>query len=266
MGAYTYSHTHWRLTVPVPGKLREGLSATKRSDEFAVEGKLQLCLAYRSECRRILRSHWSTVYETSLYLSLIFHSVGHITSVSSHLIHTLYARPAGKAVCWTAVLVQLQALADRGASQKRFYEARRDILKEHSLDDGLESWILGLARSLHRNESSRFETLSRTNAALELLPKRPPTPEVGPDLAVAALEELLDDLRGHARRSAWAVFRKSYREFGPSSRSWLARLLLFDVEYPAGSDAFDAWLARSKEQGEITPKEGVENYWMITKR
>ncbi|KZV73644.1 hypothetical protein PENSPDRAFT_648616 [Peniophora sp. CONT] len=224
-------------------KLREGISAMKRSDEFAVE-----------------------VYETSLLLSLIFHSTGNLASISSHLIRNLYARSADKAVFWTVVLVQLQALADRGASQKQFYQARRDMLKNHSLDDALESWILGLARSLHRNEGVRFETLSRTSAALELLPKRPPTPEVGPDLAVAALEELLDDLREHARRSAWAVFRTSYREFGPSSRSWLARMLLFDIDSPAGSDAFDAWLARSEQQGEIAPKSGVESHWMVTKR
>ena len=164
------------------------------------------------------------------------------------------------------MLVQLQALAARGASQKRFYEARNKLHKDCTLDDELETWMLGLARSLHRNEGARFETLSRLSTALQLLPKRPPAPEIGPDLAVAALEELLNDLREHARRSAWAVFRKSYREFGASSRPWVARLLLFDVESPAGSDALDAWLSLSEQQGEITPKSGAEGHWMVVKR
>lgn len=214
----------------------------------------------------MLGSHRFIVYETSLHLSLIFRSVGNLSSISSHLIQNLYARSADKAASWTAVLVQLQALADRGASQKTFYEARKDLRKEHSLDDGLESWISNLARSLHRNEGTRFEILSRAGTALQLLPKRPPVPEVGPDLAVAALEELLGVLREHARRSTWAVFRKSYREFGPSSRSWIARLLLFDVNSPAGNDALDSWLFRSEQQGEIGPKEGTESYWIVTKR
>lgn len=214
----------------------------------------------------MLRSHYFIVYETSLHLSLIFHSMANLPSIHSHLPQNLYARSADTSVSWTGVLLQLQALADRGASQNRFYETRRELLKDRPLNDALESWILSLARSLHRNEGVRFELLSRPKTALQVLPERPPPPEVGPDLAVAALEELLNDLRGLARRSAWAVFRKSYREFGPSSRPWVGRLLLFDINSPAGSDALDAWLFQCEKQGEIAPKAGVEGHWVVTKR
>ncbi|VDB91848.1 unnamed protein product [Peniophora sp. CBMAI 1063] len=224
-------------------KLREGISATKRADEFAVE-----------------------VYETSLYLSLIFRSTANLASIYSHLLHCLLVRSANTPIIWTYVLVQLRALVDRGASQKHFYQARTELLKDCKPDDALESWILGLAHSLHRNEGSRFEVLSRTRTALEVLPQRPPPPDSGPDLAVAALEGLLNDLREHARRSAWAVFRKSYREFGPSSRPWIGRLLLFDIDLPAGSDALDAWLSQCEKQGEIAPKAAVEGHWLIVKR
>jgi hypothetical protein len=216
------------------------------------------------------------VYETSLYLSVIFDSPVQTTSILSHLIPDIYPKttspqPSGLA---TILVLLLHHLVTSYPSQRTYFEQIRQIIPKYlERPSAGYSWVSALAQSLRSQNFVRFEQLSHPDAFDHLLPPSRPRPNpkyIGtfPNLPRDAVYALISRLRSKTRDRAWIVVRNAYRELSSSSetRSWLGRRLFFDS---FGSETtivrFDEWIQERCRDGHLRPKEGVEDRWMVCK-
>ncbi|KAI0081638.1 hypothetical protein K474DRAFT_1694975 [Panus rudis PR-1116 ss-1] len=251
-------------------KLREGLLSTKRSDEFALE-----------------------VYETSLYLSILFESPAQATSVISHLLPGVYLSFAElPASALTASLLSLlHFLLASYPSQSRFFEHLATLPPRFIPKESEQCrWIESLAKALRTRNYARLDGLTDADALKKLVPStlQEPTPKppearqlnVAFNLPLSALHTQVNALRAKARESAWMVIRSAYRELhidpaaeSPSStHCWLYRsLALRPVKYDpkdGSSDEIaqlDTWFQEKSKAGEVRPKEGVAGRWIVCK-
>ncbi|KAF8843350.1 hypothetical protein BDN67DRAFT_1027982 [Paxillus ammoniavirescens] len=243
----------WVLILHFAGKLREGLFSSGRRDSFALE-----------------------VYETSLYLSVVFDSPVQTTSILSHLVPDIYPKTTSSQASGlaTMLVLLLHHLVTSYPSQKTYFEQIRQITPKY-LERPSQgySWVSALAQSLRSQNFVRFEQLSHPNEFDHLLPPSHPRPNskyIGtfPNLPRDAVYALISRLRLKTRDRAWIVVRNAYRELSSSSeaRSWLGRRLFFDS---FGSETtvvrFDEWIQERCRDGHLRPKEGVEDRWMVCK-
>ncbi|KAI0309922.1 hypothetical protein OF83DRAFT_932183 [Amylostereum chailletii] len=225
-------------------KLREGISSSKRQDDFAIE-----------------------VYETSLHLSVIFSSSTQTMSILSHLLPDLYATSKKTPSQWTVLLALLHSLLAHHPSQQAFYDKYREILPSCRLSHALALWIKGVARSLHRNEPLQLSQRAQLAQIEDLLPlpseDNRQRPSTIPPLHGLAVESLLEAIRDLSRQSSWRILRSAYHEFGlpvADTRTWLTRQLLLPE---VSGMALDAWLKVREEKEEISQKEGAEGRWVV---
>ncbi|OCH85961.1 hypothetical protein OBBRIDRAFT_890823 [Obba rivulosa] len=225
-------------------KLREGILSTNRRDAFAIE-----------------------VYESSLYLSVIFKAAAQTTSTLSHLL-PLYTRQSDPAASDAAsastprqpgaapvLLALLHALHTTYPSQRGFHEQVRALppaFLPRSSD--AHHWVHDLARCLRRCEYARLERLTELAAFAHFVGDRPGPGGPGaaaPDLPLEALRTLVDAIRVQARMTAWRIVRSAYRELacppaslaaGSETSMWLVRSLAL----------------RSWERGDLRDAERVE--------
>ncbi|KAL1760177.1 hypothetical protein FB107DRAFT_203350 [Schizophyllum commune] len=270
------------------GKLREGISASKRCDAFAIEA-----------------------YETSLFLAIISGSHRRISPVVSQITPELYGRTEGPhpnaALAFTIAL--LYHLATSFPSQvvfqqqlALFREGSPSLLPPHSPE---YTWIRSLAASLRQMNVARFSRLAsppaipisdgpdELAAALDHLslgeratsgtptatPRDPSMPRSSRPLADNALHAALDMLREKVREHAWEVLRAAYKELSSTADGapWLARSLALDVEphskdgKPVSEDAYPSpedlthWLEGQARLGRVKRKEGVAGRWLVCK-
>ncbi|KAF9220909.1 hypothetical protein BS17DRAFT_786162 [Gyrodon lividus] len=234
-------------------KLREGLFSSGRKDSFAWE-----------------------VYETSLYLSVIFDSPMQTTSILSHLVPDIYSKtiPPQPFRLATTLILLLHHLVASYPSQRTYFEQMRQITP-NSLEQlsAAYSWISALAQSLRTSNFVQFEQLSHPDAFDHLLPPSCPRSDpkctgAFPNLPRDAVYGLISRLRSKTRDRAWMVVRNAYRELSSSdeTRLWLGKRLLFDS---FGSEVsvvrFDEWVQEGCRDGHLIPKEGVEGRWKICK-
>lgn len=239
-------------------------------------------------------------YETSLYLSIIFHSPAQTTSVITHLLPRLYLSfPEVPATARTASLLSLLHFLDSGyPSQSRFYDHKATLPSTFLPKSSEQSqWIAALARSLRTRNYTRLHTLTENTTLLGLLPASKDGVTVSSsnlqrshnnsrtihrDLARDALFSLINSIRTKAKNTTWLVLRSAYRELHcdvmmdnasgvPATRTWLCRSLclpLVNLHSPddaALTSRVNEWLQEKQVAGEVRPKEGVENRWIVCK-
>lgn len=227
------------------------------------------------------------VYETSMYLSILFSSPKDATSAISHLTPGMYkAHAHPPETCPTAVTVSLlYYLVTTYPSQSRYSESLGSI--PHSLlPADTRGWLRELTRALRQHNYAKLEQLTERSTAaralivdsLRAMPSSEPKPGAPPDLAMETLCSLLDSLRSRVRDTTWAVLRSAYRELScpkPTdatlslTRDWLLRSLLLRNVTPEvdrhDEALLDSWIQQRISLGELRAKEGVEGRWIVCK-
>jgi len=236
-------------------KLREGLSASRRHDEFAVEA-----------------------YETSLFLSIIFQSRVQITSILSHLLPDLYlsAEHSSKgSFPFTVLLASLHSLNIHYPSQRAFFELSKSLPASYTLRKDHEIWLRELSGSLRRGEYAQFGRLTQPSSLTLLaawhaseIPDRTTPIRRGPDLRLISLQTLVNSLRNHLRLSAWRVLRSAYREFAlplSNTATWLSDVLLLERETEKEDlrgHHVQLWFASRENHGEVG-RNGDNGRWAV---
>ncbi|KAF7795340.1 hypothetical protein EIP86_006497 [Pleurotus ostreatoroseus] len=243
--------------------------STKRNDEFALE-----------------------VYETSLYLAVLFSSPVQATSIISQLLPNMYLTHLDRQRRSQPIVMLscLHFLCTAYPSQSRFFEhltsLPRDLISEST---DTRRWLWDLARALRQRNFARLDQLTTWDAFSSFVASTPVrsapsqnTSGAPENLAMEVLATLVDTLRVKARDTAWSVLRSAYRELScpkfdvnqgakePSTTVWLRRSLLLKPVILSGDDLdelslVDRWLAAKEADGSIRPKEGLEGRWLISK-
>ena len=224
------------------------------------------------------------MYETSLWLSIIFHSHAQTTSILSPLLPDLYlsVRPTvalkGEApeASLTVLLASLHSLERHYPSQRAFFDLSKSLPPSFTLRDDHRVWLRDLSCSLRRSGYSHFgrltqkTTLGRLVASdMETSDQSPLNP--GPDLALLSLQTLVASLRDRLRLSAWCAVRSAYREFSLpvcDTATWLSNVLLLEVETGKQNtlkdgDRVQLWFTSRENLGEVVRKDGVDGRWAV---
>ena len=268
------------------GKLREGIFSSRRNDAFALEG---MCRARQYMTTDYIFISF-TVYETSLYLTVIFDTPKQTTSVIPHLLPDLYlSSPPPHHNCTITILVSLlHHLVATYPSQLSFRQCL-DEIPSSLMPRSLETlqWINSLSWSLRTRNYIKFEELTRLSAISQLftvsgtdtdtlstaLASLSIVPDNNNSLPRRAFEVLVDNLRRKTRATTWNVIRAAYREFSCATAAeesgtpdWLARSLCLRrlLPYEVAIDA-DMWLEQQSLLGYVRRKEGTDRRWIVCK-
>jgi hypothetical protein len=218
------------------------------------------------------------VYETSLWLSIIFRSHAQTVSILTPLLPDLYLSvkpPKGEASSsLTVLLASLHSLERHYPSQRAFFDLKKSMPPSISLKDDHQDWLRGLSCSLRRSGYSQFQQLTQ-NASLGRLaaletPNHTP-PSIAPDLPLLSLQTLVTSIRDHLRVSAWCTIRSAYREFAlplPNTTTWLSEVLLLEPEMGKqeprrDSDMVQVWFTSRENLGEVVRKDGADGRWSV---
>ncbi|KAG7088118.1 hypothetical protein E1B28_012143 [Marasmius oreades] len=225
-------------------KLREGIISSQRYDHFSLE-----------------------VYETSLYLSCIFHSPTQTTSIIGHLLPDLYDKiPAPHRNLVPSILISLlHELVGGYPSNAGFQRTLKAIGR---LDQSSEAyrWITDLSASLRTRNYTRFETLTRYEAFVQLLSDE----GTQMNLKSQAVISLINTLRTKTRETTWSILRSAYRELScheeSGTRPWLVRsLALGNIDAEQSDKGLDEWLEEKSGLGDAHRKEGVQHRWVLVR-
>ncbi|KAJ6504603.1 hypothetical protein C8R47DRAFT_1102894 [Mycena vitilis] len=234
-------------------KLREGIISSKRVDQFALE-----------------------VYETSLYLAVIFDSPRHISPVIPALMSYFHLPSTGPhSNCVITVLVSLlHHLVAAYPSQREFHAYIASVPKPFFQDgSAARTWITSLAGCIRARNYAQNDILLRRSA----LPddagiSSSALSESKQDLPRKALYHLVESLRHKTREMAWTVMRSAYRELSCqvdpllNTRGWLERSLVLRSDIPLGCNMdLDEWLDQQSGLGHVRRKDGVDGRWIVCK-
>ncbi|KAG8955545.1 hypothetical protein FRC03_011097 [Tulasnella sp. 419] len=236
-------------------KLREGITASSRSDDFAIE-----------------------VYETSACWSVVFRDSAQATSVFSHLPELAKKRMShSKTETQSSIKQQskddtilflrlLHTLRTHLPSQTEFYSAVRAL--PQNVKEKPEVLLLQSMASTIR--SSNYAALAKlTDFKSNEVLRRISDPEVDA-LKSRAVIHLVQSLQDAVREQIWAVLRASYREVSskPEVRVWLARSLQFsegDAQSVTTEESrLSVWMGQKAQAAEVIVKEGA-NGWQFRK-
>jgi len=215
-----------------------------------------------------------------------------------HLLPGFYASvsPAPSTGPLTAILSLLHLLVLTYPSQSR-YEEHLDLVSNPFLPRGsqLRVWLVKLTRSLRTRNYSKLEQLTNEAVIHQILESNPSSlaswkgtslSGASPDLPSTALCTMIDAIRAKARDTTWQVLRSAYRELhctrsDPSSPrlessplptvEWLSHSLALrpassPPDHNAESFTFvEKWLSDRMNGGEVRPKEGTPDRWIICK-
>lgn len=219
------------------------------------------------------------MYETSLWLSVIFHSHAQTTSILSPLLPDLYLSVTpplkGEASsCLTVLLASLHSLERHYPSQRAFFDLIKSLPSSLALRDDHQLWLRELSSSLRRSRYPQFRRLTQEASLVRLVtPEKPDrTPDrPDPNLALLSLQTLVGSLRDHFRLSAWCTVRSAYREFAlrlPDTAGWLSDVLLLEPvagkEVARGdSEHVQLWFILRESLGEVVKKDGIDGRWAV---
>ncbi|KAJ7851590.1 hypothetical protein B0H14DRAFT_2761208, partial [Mycena olivaceomarginata] len=227
-------------------KLREGIISSKRVDQFTLE-----------------------VYETSLYLAVLFDSPRHITPIIPALMtyfHLPSTEPDGDYV-ETLLVCLLYQLLTAYPSQREFRASLASVPTAFFVDGSLARvWITSLAGCIRARNYAKIDKLTQIAAlpvgdatALAALPQRS-----NRELSRKAVYHLVNSLRNKTREIAWTVMRSAYRELSCqldpqlNTRAWLERSLGLVSDIPAECHIdLDEWLDRESNLGHVRRKDGI---------
>lgn len=226
-----------------------------------------------------------SVYETSLFLAILFDSPRQTTTILSHLIPDIYSTLSTPPSCLVVIISLIHHLVAAYPSQVTFRQHLHTLPSSLlPLDSESRVWITSLASNLRSLNYSKFEKLTRPSSFSPLFDvthkqdHRTSTLHSidclhsSADLANRALHVLIDSLRTKAREKSWHVIRSAYRELAchPGSgdtQDWLERSLALSSIIPAAceSTALHEWLEKKSREGQVKQKDGAEGRWIICK-
>jgi hypothetical protein len=214
------------------------------------------------------------VYETSLWLSIIFHSHAQTIAILSHLLPDLYVsvKPTVKGEAsssLTVLLASLHSLERQYPSQRAFFDLSKSLPLSFTLRDDHQVWLRDLSCSLRRSGYSHFSRLTQKATLGRLVASE--TPDQTPDLALFSLQTLVASLRDHLRLSAWGTVRSAYREFALplcDTTTWLSKVLLLEAETGKQNthkdgDHVQVWFTSRENLGEVVRKDGMDGRWAV---
>ncbi|KAJ7758100.1 hypothetical protein DFH07DRAFT_818663 [Mycena maculata] len=242
-------------------KLREGIVSSKRTGQFTME-----------------------VYETSLYLAVVFDSPQHINPVIPALVAFLHlpSTETSRNSVQTVLICLLHHLVATYPSQREFH-LFLDSVPKAFLPDGsaAQAWIKSLTGCIRTGNYAKIHRLTQMSALpvddsgqsyVEQMAAMSLSSEAGPELPRKALYHLVDALQSKTRDSAWTIMRVAYRELSCQvdphldTRNWLERSLGLMSEVPGGRNVLlDEWLERESALGHIRKKDGVDGRWILCK-
>ncbi|KAJ7673523.1 hypothetical protein B0H17DRAFT_1082852 [Mycena rosella] len=242
-------------------KLREGIISSKRVGQFTLE-----------------------VYETSLYLAVLFDSPRHISPVIPALLSYLQlpsTEPHQHCV-HTVLVCLLHHLVAAYPSQREFHSQLASVPKGF-FPDGSEArvWIKSLAGCIRARNYAKIDKMTQLSAlpvdepgksVVEQMAALNLFPELNRDISRKAFYHLLDCLRNKAREMAWTVMRAAYRELSCQldphldTRSWLGRSLGLLSSLPGSCPIdLDQWLETESGLGHVRKKDGIDGRWIVCK-
>ncbi|KAF5315089.1 hypothetical protein D9619_007356 [Psilocybe cf. subviscida] len=236
-------------------KLREGVASTNRRDRFALE-----------------------VYETSLYLSVLFESPAQTVSILPHLFLSRSSEKvdeptftSGSPSICAALCALFHQLVAYYPSQGPYMQQLQALSKIILTDSALSQWLQGLTRSLRTRNYARFSRLSDCSAVNDVLDAPIGASEY--DLGLQATLVLMNTLRRKVSESAWTIIRAAYRELSTDdgsaeTRGWLEHsLCLASLEKSNSSHdlSVNRWLESRESMGHVRRKEDVNGRWLICK-
>ncbi|KAJ7079745.1 hypothetical protein B0H15DRAFT_857904 [Mycena belliarum] len=240
-------------------KLREGIISSKRVGKFTLE-----------------------VYETSLYLSVLFDSPRQISPVIPALVSYLQLSPMAPHPHRTQPILVclLYHLVAGYPSQREFHAQFAALPKDFFPDDSpARVWMTSLAGCIRARNYTKLDRMTQLSALpVTEDPVDTPvatlslSPESDLELGRKAFFHLVDSLRNKTREMAWTVMRAAYRELSCQAdpridtRSWLGRSLGLLSSIPGGTNVdLDRWLERESGFGHIRKKDGVDGRWIVCK-
>jgi hypothetical protein len=224
------------------------------------------------------------VYETSLYLSVIFESPKQTASIIPHLFppelsskssSTSISRP--QPAIYSVLCALLHHLVSFYPSQGQYHQHLRSI--DHiSLRKCSEpsSWFSSVTRSLRMRNYARLACLTKKSAVLYAISQAqqkscPCISNADSKLALNAVLCLLDSLRQKAAETTWTIIRSAYREFSTNegaegTKLWLSRSLSLNSVYH-GEQSISAvdWMENKVSLGNVRKKEGCDGRWIVCK-
>lgn len=219
------------------------------------------------------------MYETSLWLSIIFHSHAQTTAILSPLLPDLYlsVKPTvkeGASPSLTVLLASLHSLERHYPSQRAFFELSKSLPPSLTLLEDHQVWLRDLSCSLRRSGYSHFRRLTEKANLGRLVASdtRDRTPlNQGPDIALYSLQTLVENLRDRLRLSSWCAVRSAYREFALpqcDTAIWLSNVLLLEVETGKqdthkDGDRVQLWFTSREDLGEVVRKDGLDGRWAV---
>lgn len=215
-------------------------------------------------------AHCLLVYETSLYLSIIFASSNHSTVIIPPLLNDLYFKAFNARTQSTEpqthrrphislVVSLLHLLISKYPSQVSYQQQ----LCSTQTPQPTRIWFKNLTSCLRRGNYHHVGLLTRHEPISRLFDDEEDKAE---SLGRQAVMMSIDALRAKARESMWNVIRSAYRELWFEKpyvdRQWFGRYLCLDVD----ESSFDEWLLGLETSKRIMPKEGSENRWIVMKK
>ncbi|SRR6266550_848622 len=214
------------------------------------------------------------VYETSLFLAIIFESPRHASVIIPHLVPDLYlpCSEHSQHVTFTILASSVHHLLAQYPSQGLFHQHLDSI--PHQLfpkDSKARKWLTSLASCLRKRQYAMFERESRRSTILRVLCLQEEELGLSKHLGSLAVLVAVDSLRAKARETAWTVMRSAYRELAchvgsMDTRNWLERsLCLKSTISESFTIPLEQFLDQQSSLGAVRAKEGVEGRWIVCK-
>jgi hypothetical protein len=212
----------------------------------------------------------STVYETSLRISILFSSAVNIASTLSYLLPTYYtSQPSTHSRDSTILITLLSQLESSYPSQRDYYNYRQAFLASGCIthDSPTVSWLASLSGAIRSCNYYKVESLTRPKVHIPLLGSWPRKSSGGAvDLDTQTVRVIISSLHNRLRDRSWSILRVGYREMTclpkvTDTSEWLQRSLILD----SSNTTVEAWFEQQSEKGNVKAKGEAEGKWVIIK-
>ncbi|KAH9980139.1 hypothetical protein BGW80DRAFT_1273599 [Lactifluus volemus] len=235
-------------------KLREGISSSQRHDRFAIEA-----------------------YETSLWLSIIFHSHAQTTSILSRLLPDLYLKHMTSSSCLAILAACLHSLDLHYPSQRAYFDLLKSLPPSIPLRKDHQLWLRELSCSLRRGGYSQFRRLTQMSSLVRLV--APEThDQVGPSIRPRSCSALVTNSCRklaasspphrvvHDPQRISRVHALDIRYVGVAIRRTTFRSGNGKTRFPWRENHVELWFVSREKLGEVGRKEDHARWAVKTKK
>jgi len=224
-----------------------------------------------------------TVYERSLYLSILFASQKHTTAIILALLDDIYPKvyltsPKLKSTNHShhrhiSLLISLINHLITQYPSQILYRQHYVSLPKDWISLATRKWLDSLTCSLRSGNYYKIGFLTNERYMMSALQLSMHTDTSGTsvptqlhdNLSIRAFKLVIDSLLTKTRASAWRIVRSAYRELwleeSYNTRRWLCDSLAMDS--PRSSESFEKWLAGAENLNELRRKEGTQDKWIV---